>query len=258
MDPVGTGAAGTPAGRREDCWGRPPDVNLLVLDTSTNRAALAVVRADGPALGASPDPSARHGRALVPALHALLAGAGLAVADLDGLAVGLGPGSYTGLRIGLTAAKTLAYALGKPLVGFDSLEAVAGNAAPDALQVAVIADAQRRDVYAADFAREAPGAALTRTAPTRIVPFDRWSAGLTAGAFVLGPALSVGRISEAVPAHARRPDDPGADWPDPRRLADLARETWLSGRRDDPWFLEPVYLRRSAAEEQWDRKAGGP
>jgi tRNA threonylcarbamoyladenosine biosynthesis protein TsaB len=231
-------------------------INLLALDTSTTRAALVVVPAGGgPARAAcpDPDPSARHGRALVPAIRALLAGAGLAPADLGGLAVGLGPGSYTGLRIGLTAAKALAYALGAPLAGFDSLEAVARNAPADALRVAVVADAQRGDLYAADFARDRPGAPLARAAPTRVVPLDRWAAALPDGAFVLGPALTVPRLADLVPARARHPDDPAANRPDPLRLAAFARDVWLSGRRDDPWFLEPVYLRRSAAEEQWDR-----
>lgn len=240
-----------------------PDVgvHLLALDTSTDRAALAVVPAGGgPARGAVGDPAARHGRALVPAVAALLAGAGLRVADLGGVAVGLGPGSYTGLRIGLTAAKTLAYALGKPLVGFDSLEAVARNAPADARVVAVVADAQRGDLYAADFARDAPGAPLARVAPTRVVPLDRWAAELPDGAFVLGPALAVPRLglAAALPSHARAADDPDAHRPDPARLAELARDLWRCGRRDDPWFLEPVYLRRSAAEDQWDRPGPTP
>ena len=229
------------------------DANLLALDTTTPRAALAVVSAAGLVRAASPDPSARHGRTLVPALRELLDAAGMAPADLDGLVVGLGPGSYTGLRVGLTAAKTLAYALGKPLVGLDSLEVVARNAPADALRVAVVGDAQRGDLYAAAFARDAPGGVFARVEPTRVVPADEWANGLSVGTFVLGPALAVTRLAAAVPAHARLPDDPERHWPDPARLAELARDVWRSGRRDDPFFLEPVYLRRSAAEDQWDR-----
>jgi tRNA threonylcarbamoyladenosine biosynthesis protein TsaB len=227
-------------------------VNLLALDTSTSWAALAIASAGG-AYVSRPDPSARHGRVLIPAVRDLLAASGLSVRDLDGIAVGLGPGSYTGLRIGLTAAKTLAYAAGKPLVGLDSLEAVARNAPADALRIAVIGDAQRGDVYAADFVRVVEAAPLVRLAPTRIVALDRWAAELPGGAFVLGPALAVERLAAGVPGHARWPDDPDANRPDPLRLLDLACDVWASGRRDDPFFLEPVYLRRSAAEEQWER-----
>lgn len=176
------------------------------------------------------------------------------MADLDGLAVGLGPGSYTGLRVGLTAVKTLAYALGKPLVGFDSLETIARNAPESALRVSVIGDAQRGDLYVADFARPEPGEGLVREETTRIVSLDAWAAGLPEGTFVLGPALAVERLATRIPLRFRRPDHPDANWPDPRRLADLARHVWDSGRRDDVFFLEPLYLRRSAAEDQWEAK----
>jgi tRNA threonylcarbamoyladenosine biosynthesis protein TsaB len=234
--------------------GEPP-FHLLALDTSTPRAALAVVSATGVLGTAAPDPSARHGRALVPAARDLLAAAGLTVAGLDGFVVGLGPGSYTGLRIGLTAAKTLAYAAGKPLAGFDSLELIARNARAEVLKIAVIADAQRGDVYAADFTRLSPGAPLVAVAPTRVVAFDRWADSLPEGTLVLGPAAASERYAAALPPSAQLPDDPAAHWPDPHRLAELALDVWRSGRRDEIWFLEPVYLRRSAAEEQWDRKA---
>lgn len=232
-------------------------MNLFALDTSTSRAALAVVTAGGGVHTATPDPAARHGRALVPAVKRLLDEAGLRAGDLDGLAVGLGPGSYTGLRVGLTAAKTLAYALGKPLAGLDSLEAVARNAPASARRVAVIADAQRGDVYAADFARAGPSEPLTRVTPTRVVSLDRWAAGLPDGAFVIGPALAVEKLAALIPRHALRPGDPEANWPDPVRLAALACEVWGAGRRDDVFFLEPVYLRRSAAEDQWEARGAG-
>ncbi|GAC1466827.1 MAG: hypothetical protein NVSMB9_07780 [Isosphaeraceae bacterium] len=231
----------------------PLHVNLLALDTSTTRAALAVLTADRAIRVATSDPQARHGRTLVPIIHSLMAGAGLALAQLDGLVVGLGPGSYTGLRIGLTAAKTLAYALGKPLAGLDSLEVMARGAPADALHVSAIGDAQRGDLYSAEFTRETPGAPLARVAPTRIVSLDLWAAGLPDGAYILGPALAVPRLAAAFPSRTRRPDDSGSCWPDPHCLAEIARDVWLSGRRDEPWFLEPVYLRRSAAEDQWDR-----
>lgn len=226
---------------------------LLALDTSTPRAALAVTAPDGSAVVAAPDPSARHGRNLVPEVQAILAAAGVGLAELDGLVVGLGPGSYTGLRVGLTAAKTLAYVAGKPLAGLDSLELIARNAPADALRIAVIADAQRGDLYAADFRRDAPGAPLVRTAPTRVVPLDAWSATLDERALVLGPAVTIDRTATRLPATARLAPDPAAHWPDPRYLAPLALELWAAGRRDDPWFLEPTYLRRASAEEQWDQ-----
>jgi tRNA threonylcarbamoyladenosine biosynthesis protein TsaB len=229
----------------------PP--NLLAIDTSTPRGALALATADGAVRVATPDPSQRHGRNLVPAIRDLLRAAGLAPADLDGFAVGLGPGSYTGLRIGLTAAKTLAYATGKPLVGLDSLEVIAANAPAEALRVSVIADAQRGDVYAADFARAEPSAPLVRTLPTRVEPLSAWSDRLTSPTYVLGPVVE--RLAGSMPGTALL-GPPELHRPIAENLMQVAVGVWAAGRRDPPWFLEPVYLRRSAAEELWERKGG--
>jgi tRNA threonylcarbamoyladenosine biosynthesis protein TsaB len=227
-------------------------LNILALDTSTKWGAIAVAGSGGATHGAVPDPEQRHGRNLIPGVRDLLRAAGLAPADLDVIAVGLGPGSYTGLRIGLTAAKTLAYATRSALVGLDSLEVIARNAPAEAHRVAVIADAQRGDLYTAEFTRSEPGGALVRVSPTRIEPFTSWVARLAEGSCVLGPGLELYRsaLSGVV-----RTAGAEADRPDPRRLLDAAREAWESGRRDDPGVLEPLYLRRSAAEEQWDKKA---
>ncbi len=208
---------------------------------------MAVATADGAVLVAAADPSRRHGRDLVPTIRALLAEAALPPGALDLIAVGLGPGSYTGLRVGLTAAKVLAYAFGRPLIGLDSLEAIARNAPEDALRVAAIADAQRGDLYAADFARDAPGVPLVRVAPTRIEPIASWTARLDPTALVLGPGVA--RVPP-LPFAAIAADD-AAHWPDGRLLVAMAREAHRDGRRDDPYFLEPLYLRRSAAEDQW-------
>ena len=170
------------------------------------------------------------------------------------MAVGLGPGSYTGLRIGLTAAKTIAYACrDPPLVPLDSLEAIARNAPLDALRVAIAVDAQRGDAYVAEFARRDPEAPLLRQSPTRIEPAEAWANALEPGTLVLGPGLD--KLLPTWPAQLRRASlDQGH--PDPARLIDLAREAWEAGRLLDPFFVEPVYLRRSAAEDQWEARKG--
>lgn len=227
---------------------------LLAIDTSTPRAALAIGRPGQPPRVAPPDaeagPDRRHGRGLIPAIRDLLQAEGIKVADLGAIAVGLGPGSYTGLRIGLTAAKTLAYAASRPLLALDSLEAIARNAPPEASRVVVAVDAQRGDAYVAPFGREAPGAPLRRLAPTAIEPVEPWANALEPGTVVLGPAL--GRLLADWPA-ALRLGTPEQGLPDPAHLIGLAFEARRDDRVLDPFFVEPIYLRRSAAEDQWER-----
>lgn len=230
-------------------------MNLLVLDTSTNHAAVAIGRSDGVVFVAEPNRDRRHGRELVPSIADLLTRAGLSVRTLDAIAVGVGPGSYTGLRIGIAAAKSLAFAYGTPLMSFDSLEAIARNAPREEQQIAVVADAQRGELYTAAFARPHPGEPLARVSPTRIQALDAWLAELPADAFVIGPnaeALAA-RLPEPIrmgPASLGVPAGP--------RLLELARELWQTPHRANPWTLEPNYLRRFGAKETKDSHAEKP
>lgn len=228
-------------------------MKILAIDTSGDRTAIGLAAGEGPVLRAEPAATRRHGRDLVPAIRDLLRSASLQVSDLEVIGVGLGPGSYTGLRIGLTAARVLAYASGASLVGFDSLEAVAGKAPPDALEVAAVADAQRGDVYAAALHRSAPGEPLTMTGPSRIEPLADWLARLDLATVVVGPGLGSPRIRAAIPEGVAALD--GSFSPDAEELVALVRRAWAAGRRDDLWTLEPNYLRRSAAEDQWDARS---
>ena len=224
---------------------------LLAIDTSTHRAAVALSRPGQTVDVAPPDPDRRHGRGLIPAIKALLAARGLTVADLDAIAVGLGPGSYTGLRIGLTAAKTLAYAAKKPLVGLDSLEVIARNAPGDVREVAVAVDAQRGDAYVAEFTHVVGSGRLVRLGATRIEPVGAWSSNLEPETLVLGPALD--RLQPTWPEGLKLGTiDQGH--PASENLIAFAREALEAGLKDDPFFLEPIYLRRSAAEDQWEAR----
>jgi tRNA threonylcarbamoyladenosine biosynthesis protein TsaB len=202
----------------------------------------------GPVRAAPPD-DRRHASGLLPAIAGLLRGAGLRAADLGAIGVGLGPGSFTGLRVGLAAAKALAYAVGCPLVGLDSLEAIARGAPADARTIRVAADAQRGELFAADFARDEPGAAPRRLGSTRIVAAEAWLGALAEGDLVLGPALDRPALAARLPAFVGRAG-PDGDRPGAEALLALLAEAVAEGRRDDPFALEPTYLRRSAAEEK--------
>jgi tRNA threonylcarbamoyladenosine biosynthesis protein TsaB len=197
----------------------------------------------------------RHGRDLIPGVRDLLASAELSPSDLGAIAVGLGPGSYTGLRIGVTAAKILAYATGAELVGLDSLKAIAGNAPQDVLRVHIVADAQRGDVYTAEFVRAAATMPLERVSGSRILSIATWASRLEPPCLVLGPGLDAPPIRTAIGQEITLADRslwrPRAD-----SFFELALRHWETGQRADLWTLEPNYLRRSAAEDQWDASGG--
>jgi tRNA threonylcarbamoyladenosine biosynthesis protein TsaB len=224
-------------------------VNLLAIDTSTLQSAVALRPGGCDAILAYPEPGPKHGRLLVPTIRDLLDRAGLRPIDLGAVAVGLGPGSFTGLRVGVTAAKMLGFAAGCPLVGLSSLEALARNGTAEQLRVEVAVDAQRGDLFSSSFRRTCPGGPLLREGPDRIVPASEWASGLPEGAFVVCPTPD--RLSALLPAHARLGSiDLGG--PDGEVLLAMAAEAIGAGRLADPWTLEPLYLRRSAAEEKRD------
>lgn len=232
-------------------------MNLLAIDSSGGLSAVGVWTESGVSEEGTTAVSRKHGCDLVPMIRDLLLAARLEAADLTTVAVGLGPGSYTGLRIGLTAARMLAYVAGAKLIGFDSLEGFAQNAPDDALNVRVIADAQRGDVYCASFERAEAGGVLRAVAASRIEPIARWVEGLETGAFVLGPGLHTESIRAALPDRIVVAD-PDLNQPSGHRLVELARRIEASGAEFDLRGLEPNYIRRSAAEDQWAARSGRP
>lgn len=125
---------------------------LLAIDTSTSSMTTAVLQGDKLIAESKAIAERNHSIYLVPSIIELLAAAGLEVKDIQGVGVGRGPGSYTGVRIGVSVAKTMAWTLNVPLLGVSSLEAMAMGAA-DATQtssvkwVVPMMDARRGQVY---------------------------------------------------------------------------------------------------------------
>lgn len=142
-------------------------MRILALETSA-KAVSAAVTEDGRllALGIQ-DTGLTHSRTLMPIVEHILRNSDLTMADMDAVAVAVGPGSFTGIRIGVSAAKGLAFAADKPAVGVSTLAAMARNVAfADGLVVCAM-DARRNQIYNALF--EARDGALTRLTPDRAI-----------------------------------------------------------------------------------------
>jgi tRNA threonylcarbamoyladenosine biosynthesis protein TsaB len=214
---------------------------FLILETSHRIGKVALASAETIVGERTLDESRRHARDLAPAIRELLTQQGWRASDLDGVIVSRGPGSYTGLRVGIMSAKTLAFATGCALVAIDTFDAIRLQAPAGVLNVDVIADAQQDKVYVQRFG--------DHPEPLTILPLAMWlESALAWHVAVTGPGLEA--------FAARLPPEltvlPRAIWlPLPASLLTLGLERFRKGERDHPFALEPLYLRASSAEEKW-------
>ncbi len=143
-------------------------MTVLAIDTASRRRALCIVAgAHGQVVAAQPLSGRDLDRQLLPALADLLRNDGV-----DAVACVLGPGSYTGLRVGIAAALGVAHARDLPLHGIDALDAVARTAPADAAEIEAVADAGRGALYVARYRRE--GDEFHLTEPARRVEAGEW------------------------------------------------------------------------------------
>jgi tRNA threonylcarbamoyladenosine biosynthesis protein TsaB len=219
----------------------------LLIETS-GRGGLVALALDGTVVGERPlDPTRRHNRDLAPFAAALLSDSGLTPRQLRGVAVGAGPGSYTGLRVGLISAKVLSYATGCDLVAVPTFAAVAELAPAGLPSLDVISDGLQGLVYAQHYERT--GGAFIAVDALHIAPVADWLA--TNPRAVSGPGVPL--VEGMLPADvARLPAD--LRMPTAASLLAAARR-FPPVSRADLYELEPLYLRPSSAEEQAARKA---
>jgi len=217
---------------------------VLGLDTATAHASVAVL-ADG-SVRAEQGTTTRNHAATVPMLiDATLAEAGIRPRDIDLVAVAAGPGSFTGLRVGLSTAKGFAYAVGAKLVGVSTLEALAHTVdSPDAF-VVVLLDARKGEVYTAQFARAAATGCRRITEDT-LTSLEHALAAVPRRAVIVGDAERAhaeqirqvcGPDVEILPFASHGP-----------RGSAVARVGAAQPATADPLALEPIYLRPPDAE----------
>jgi tRNA threonylcarbamoyladenosine biosynthesis protein TsaB len=217
---------------------------LLIIETSGRTGQVALAEGEALLPARRLDESRNHARDLAPAVADLLAGAGWKPRDVSAVVVSRGPGSYTGLRVGVMSGKAFAYAAGCALLAIDTFPVIAAQAPAGADPIDIIADAQQQKVYLQRFARGEPASPLV------IRPVADWLAGAPAP-WVSGPAV---RLHLAhLPASVRAVEEPLRE-PHVESLLMLALKRWRAGERDDLFAVEPLYLRPSSAEEQWQTR----
>jgi tRNA threonylcarbamoyladenosine biosynthesis protein TsaB len=228
-------------------------VNILAIDTSTKTLALAVIKNGDMAAFYNYTRQMRHSKNLIRGLDRVLKDARISIQAIDQIACGVGPGSYTGLRIGHSFVKGLAVSRNIPVTPFSSLELIAYNIKPKHRTIAVVGNARRGKFYCAIFTRSKKG--LRRRCPDSILSLDETIALMNKEKVdaVTGDALEK-HVAELLPHVA----DASGFYPEnlwyahARHMAELlARRTKLTGIRSEKLF--PNYLRITEAEEKFGR-----
>ena len=231
---------------------------VVGIETSTPQTSVAIGGEQGIVAQMSVAGRARQ-EAAAPALEQLLRWSGMELDRVGGVAVGVGPGLFTGLRVGVATAKTLAQVLGVPIVGLTSLDILAFAVRHTPRRICSVIDGRRGEVFWSLY-EAVPGGVLRRTDHAVAKP-DHLVAELQA---VAGDVLMVGdgailyrheierelggRVEFASATHAH---------PQAAQLVELAAPRFLREEHDRLFDVVPVYLRRSDAEIAWDQRARG-
>ena len=231
---------------------------VLGIETSSRAASVALLR-DAQFLDerSLQGRGKRHGQTLVAEAARLFRTHGIKPQQCDLVAVSIGPGSFTGLRIGIVFAKTLAYAVGCPVTAVDTFLCVAEAAPADVSELFVIGDAQRQQLFVGRYERrtggDKPAGVWQRVGELEICDAGTWSARRSNADVVTGPGLD--RFASLL-AHRCRLLPPELWHPTAGAVAQIGRRLAAAGQTADLWTLQPLYVRKSAAEEKWEAQNG--
>jgi tRNA threonylcarbamoyladenosine biosynthesis protein TsaB len=226
-------------------------MHLLAFDTSGPTCAVAVAHDACVLAEDHAETGARHGEVLLPRIQSVLGAASVTLAQLDLVVVGVGPGSFTGLRIGLSTAKGLALGTGVALRGVCSLQVVARAVTEQATTAIVVMDAGKSQVFAAVYERSGdvlrmllpPHLTAPEDAARNVAALGLSDAMLCGSGARLHAAAMSPLLAQGVKLCAR-----DVDMPQGRHVAQAGRLAWLAQGPSDLGTLEPTYLRGSDAK----------
>jgi len=216
-------------------------MNLLAIDTSTKNLSLAVAKHGKVTKFRNVKLKRPLSSSIMPSIKKILDSAGIPLAKLDGFAVGLGPGSFTSLRVGLSTIKGLAFASNKPVVGISSFDILAMNIKEDHAQICVLCDAKRNLAYACVY--EKNGSVLKKKSDYILESIDNVIKKIKGEVIFIGDGIKLFRkdINKAKRIRPIFAEENLAN-PQARCLIPLALAKFQNGRKDDIDRLVPLYL----------------
>ncbi|MEX1263934.1 MAG: tRNA (adenosine(37)-N6)-threonylcarbamoyltransferase complex dimerization subunit type 1 TsaB [Actinomycetota bacterium] len=232
-------------------------VIVIGIDTSTPQTSVAI-GTENEILAKASVAGASRQESVTPLLQELLRRSDLTLSQVGGVAVGIGPGLFTGLRVGVATAKTLAQVVNVPVVGITSLDALAYAVRYSPRRIAAVIDARRKEVFSAIY-RAVPGG-IVRERDYEVHAPDRLAAELQA---MPGEVLAVGNgamlyrhVLEEIGSRIEFASSIVAH-PEAAAMVELAVPRLLREEHDRLFDIVPLYLRKSDAEIAWDRRARG-
>ena len=226
---------------------------VLGIETSTKTGSVAIVSDDGVIAQYSLNIEVTHSERLMSTVDRVLKDTGLAIADFGGFAVAIGPGSFTGLRIGLSTVKGLALATGKPVAAVPTLLALAWNLPYAAYPVCPMLDARKNEVYAALYIFD--GAAFAQVMPEMTIPIRGLAEKISRKTLFTGEAAHLYRREiEKQFGNTALFAPFSAALPSAATVAELGLDMIENGRQTAPDSLAPLYIRRPEAEVAWEKR----
>lgn len=230
-------------------------MRILGIDTSTMAASVAVIEDNQLVCEYTINTKKTHSQKLMPMIENMLKESDLNINDIDLIGICVGPGSFTGLRIGMATAKAIAHVNNIPIVGVTSLEMLAANMNLCDKKICSILDAQRNQVYTAKF--EYIGNRLVQINDTDVLEIDKLINEISASEddYIL--------IGEAVYKYEEKLKDienisipsPSHNVTKASSLCSIALEKYNQGENIESCYtINPMYIRKSQAEVQYDEK----
>jgi tRNA threonylcarbamoyladenosine biosynthesis protein TsaB len=226
---------------------------ILGIETATKTGGVSIVSENGVLAEYTLNIEVTHSERLMSTVDRVLKDTGFTLANIDGYGVSIGPGSFTGLRIGLSTIKGLAITTGKPVAAVPTLKALAWNIPFPHYPVCPLLDARKKEVYAAlyrhdgrNYIQEMPDAVISLAEMAGTITGDVLFTGEGARLFavdikkIFGGRAHFAPLSSSVPSAAS--------------IAEIALMMLKNGQQTDPDALVPMYIRRPEAEVEWEKR----